>query len=141
MDKNTKNARTLSISPNPKTTTRQQEEGKRGETFIHGKRARWGAIPPVGKRNEWARKEIRRGPPAAFLRERDRDDVGVRSEWVWGRWNSPCLLITPTRLDMCGSTAVIAVVPLGRKYRTPSGSTALPAAVNKYCSAGLAVVP
>ena len=71
---------------------------------------------PTGRN---ARRVAEGGDPArssggVLERERDRDDVGVRSEWVWGRWNSPCLLITPTRSDMCGSTAVIAVVPLAR---------------------------
>ena len=71
---------------------------------------------PTGRKEKRVGEE---GDPArssggVLERERDRDDVGVRSEWVWGRWNSPCLLITPTRFDTCGSTAVIAVVPLGR---------------------------
>ena len=38
-------------------------------------------------------------------RERERDEVGKRDEWVWGSWNSPCSLLTPTRSRLRGSTA------------------------------------
>ena len=55
-----------------------------GKTLVHGKRKWWGMIPPVGIRGEWPETEIRRGPPAPFLSERERDVGRETNEWVWG---------------------------------------------------------
>ena len=70
--------------------SRQEEKGSGGNTGIHGKRTRWGSIPPKETERGAPEREIRRSPPAApVAEERDEQGEGV-SEWVWGRRNSPC---------------------------------------------------
>ena len=150
MDKNTKNTRTLSISPNPKNNSKATRRGEKGRNLHPWQKGAVGS-DPTGRN---ARRVAEGGDPArssggVLERERERETAwGLGDEWIWGSWSSPCPLITPTRSNMCGSIAVIAVVPPGRKYHTQSGSTALPAAVKNYCRAGcgstvfdLAVVP
>ena len=69
----------------PKNLEAKEQPKERGiwlETLVHGKRKWWGTIPPVGIRGEWPETEIRRGPQAPFLRERDVERE--TKEWVWG---------------------------------------------------------
>ena len=91
--------------------------------MVHGKRKWWGTIPPVGIRGEWPETEIRRGPPAPFLRGRDVERETMNG---YGELELPCPSHNPPRaLDgavvPCPDTVVPrdAVVPC-----LPSGSTA-----------------
>ena len=76
----------MHLPKNLEAKERTKEGGIWGETLFHGKRKWWGTIPPVGIQGEQPETEIRRGTPAPFLseRERERDEVGKTGEWVWG---------------------------------------------------------
>ena len=86
--------------------SRQKETRNGGNTGIHGKRTRWGSIPPKETERSAPEREIRRSPPAApVAEERDEQGEGV-SEWVWGRRNSPCPRYNPQPTPHSGSTAL-----------------------------------
>ena len=86
--------------------SRQKETGNGGNTGIHGKRTRWGSIPPKETERSAPEREICRSPPAApVAEERDEQGEGV-SEWVWGRRNSPCPRYNPQPAPHSGSTAL-----------------------------------
>ena len=59
--------------------SRQKETGNGGNTGIHGKRTRWGSIPPKETERSAPEREIRRSPPAAPVAE-ERDEQGEGGE-------------------------------------------------------------
>jgi len=59
--------------------SRHKETGNGGNTGIHGKRTRWGTIPPKETERSAPEREIRRSPPAAPVAE-ERDEQGERGE-------------------------------------------------------------
>ena len=66
----------------PKTLdlkSRQEERRNGGNTGIHGKRTRWGTIPPKETERSAPEREIRRSPPAAPVAE-ERDEQGEGGE-------------------------------------------------------------
>ena len=101
-------------------------------------------IDPTGRN---ARRAAGDGDPArssgAVLgQERERDDVRGRDEWVWGSWNSPCPLLTPTRSRRRGSTAGHRGSTAWAEVPHTRGSIALLAAVkNYYCDGSGSTVP
>ena len=106
--------------------SRQEERGNGGNTGIHGKRTRWGSIPPKETERSAPKRKIRRSPPTAPVAE-ERDEQGERGErmGMGEKKTPPAPDITPCpRL-----TAVVprwwAVVPLRAVVlHTTSGSTA-----------------
>ena len=63
-----------------KGKSRQKETGNGGNTGIHGKRTRWGSIPPKETERSAPEREIRRSPPAVPV-------AGEREEQARGRAN------------------------------------------------------
>ena len=96
----------LASPQNLKATRRTTKREGLGRNLVPWQEGVGGTIPPVGIRGERPETEIRRGPPAPFLSERERETAwGETNEWEWGSWNSPWPLLTPTRPRQCGSTA------------------------------------
>ena len=59
--------------------SRQRETGNGGNTGIHGKRTRWGSIPPKETERSAPKREIHRSPPAAPVAgEKGTEQEGVR---------------------------------------------------------------
>ena len=93
-------------SPKPRFKKENQGRGDGGNTGIHGKRTRWGSIPPKEMERSAPEREIRRSPPAVSVAGETRRTKGV-SEWVWGRETSPCPRYNPLTPPRSGSTALV----------------------------------
>jgi len=65
----------MHLPENLEAKLRGKERGIRGETLFHGKRARWGSIPPGGMQGERSETKIRGGPPVPFLGRREKEEV------------------------------------------------------------------
>ena len=89
----------------PRDKTTRQRERDLGRNLVPWQEEVVGN-DPTGRN---PRRAARDGDPArvsgAVLGQERERHRGEKSKWVWGSWNSPCPLLTPTRSQLCGSTA------------------------------------
>ena len=85
--------------------------------------------------------EIRRRTPVPFLSEGEKEETWrEKTSNEYGELNSPCPSLSPRARTGAVVPRIIAVVPLGRKYRAEAVVPLNQAAVKNYCRV-VTVVP